>query len=177
MLGDERAFREIVERYHQQLYRLVWYQFEDTGEVEDIVQETFLKLWQKPHLFDASKGRFSHWISHVCQRHAISYWRKNQSHLDAIVSDKDGVEPISDQQQSQLDDADPLLQELIHQHSCTELKQALHQLPLVSRQVVVLFYFEHESQAAIATMLKLSPRSVEAQLYRARKKIRQLLQS
>lgn len=45
---DTAAFAEIVRRYHQPVYRLVWRMTGGHADSEDIAQEAFLKLWQNP---------------------------------------------------------------------------------------------------------------------------------
>src|SRR5437899_2383258 len=59
--GEERAFRELVERYQARLLNFVYRTIGDRERAEDLVQEVFIRVYRHIHRFDTSK-KFSTWV-------------------------------------------------------------------------------------------------------------------
>ena len=59
--GDDRAFGELVRRYDQRLLNFVYRTIGDRERSEDLIQETFVRVYRHLHRFDQSK-KFSTWI-------------------------------------------------------------------------------------------------------------------
>ena len=172
--ADVKAYAILVERYHLKLYQFVWYQFEQPSEAEDIVQEVFLKLWQRPQQFDVTKASFKTWLFRLAHNQAISHWRKHQRH-EVLLESADALQELLEKKPWHLapEDNSPLKQ-LLQQQQAEELKQKIDTLlPVPMKAIVILYYLEEMSQKAIASSLGISVRAVEANLYRAKYKLRQ----
>src|SRR5258707_15609786 len=59
--GEERAFRELVERYQSRLLNFIYRTIGDKERAEDLVQEAFIRVYRHIHRFDTTK-KFSTWI-------------------------------------------------------------------------------------------------------------------
>src|SRR5712671_2969891 len=72
---EPQALAELYDRYGRLVYSLVLRVVRDTGIAEDLVQETFLRVWNRVQGFDAQKGSISPWLLAVARNRAIDYLR------------------------------------------------------------------------------------------------------
>src|SRR6266540_2355181 len=72
---DPQALAELYDRYGRVVYALILRVVRDTGIAEDLVQETFLRVWNRVHGFDAEKGSVGPWLLAVARNRAIDYLR------------------------------------------------------------------------------------------------------
>src|SRR5690606_25784533 len=64
--GDHPAFAQLVRRHATRFYRVAYRFTADRQEAEDVVQDAFIRLWEKPQRFEAGKGAaFSTWFYRV----------------------------------------------------------------------------------------------------------------
>src|ERR1700738_3511129 len=72
---DPHALAELYDRYGRLVYSLILRVVRDTGIAEDLVQETFLRVWNRVAGFDAQKGSIGPWLLAVARNRAIDYLR------------------------------------------------------------------------------------------------------
>lgn len=72
---EEKAFAEIYERYSKSLYGVINSVLHDTELSEEVLQDTFVKIWNKASTFDSSKGRFFTWMLNIARNGAIDKTR------------------------------------------------------------------------------------------------------
>src|SRR5256714_7207674 len=72
---DPQALAELYDRYGRIAYSLILRIVRDAGIAEDLVQETFLRVWNRVHGFDAQKGSIGPWLLAVARNRAIDYLR------------------------------------------------------------------------------------------------------
>src|SRR6202163_4688397 len=72
---DPKAMAELYDRYGRLAYTLILRIVRDTGIAEDLVQETFLRVWNRVQGFDAEKGSIGPWLLAVARNRAIDYLR------------------------------------------------------------------------------------------------------
>ncbi len=77
--GDQAAFRKIVEEYRQQAFSMAFRIVCDEEEARDIVQESFIKIWQKIDTYDMSM-KFSTWLYKIVANSAIDRMRQIKRH-------------------------------------------------------------------------------------------------
>lgn len=90
---DAAAFGYLYDNYSAAIYGVIYRHFEDQEQSEDILQETFVKIWKNIDSYDASKGRLYTWMLNIARNLAIDHKRsrsfksgeKNQS-LDVSVN-------------------------------------------------------------------------------------------
>src|ERR1700722_724604 len=70
---DPRALAELYDRYGRLVYALIFRVVRDTGIAEDLVQETFLRVWNRVQGFEAEKGAVGPWLLAVARNRAIDY--------------------------------------------------------------------------------------------------------
>src|SRR3990172_10167686 len=68
---DQRALEVLYDRYGDYVYSVCLRMVGDVQLAEDLSQEVFLRLWRRPDLFDASRGRFVTWLLSVARNRGI----------------------------------------------------------------------------------------------------------
>ena len=93
--GDENAYVELVNRYKDKLLNFVFYFIKDEELSEDIVQETFIRLYQKKHYYKQI-AKFSTWIYTIARNLSNTELRKknrsNMVYLSQIYKNKKDYE-------------------------------------------------------------------------------------
>ena len=79
---DMKAFETLYGMYSENIMGAVNVIVKDDAAAEEITQDVFLKIWDKAHSYDPSKGRFFTWVLNIARNAAIDHWRsqsyKNQ---------------------------------------------------------------------------------------------------
>lgn len=76
--GDRKAFMTVTQLYQKNVFLLAYSFFHNKEDALDVVQETFLRFYQKVHLY--KKGRnFKNWLLQITKNICIDYYRKNYS--------------------------------------------------------------------------------------------------
>jgi RNA polymerase sigma-70 factor (ECF subfamily) len=153
------AFASLVDRHRLRVISLARAVTQDPVEARDIAQEMFLKLWERPQLFDSTKARFTTWLHRVTVNLSIDRKRAQR-----FVPLDDVTDPF---------DSAPSLIERLH---IADLRAAVHRacftLPNRQRQALALFYLEELPQKEAAAEMQMSEGAFESLLQRARKSLR-----
>lgn len=112
------------------------------GEAEEVVQETFVQVWQKARDYDASRGGAAAWIMTITRSRAIDRLRKRGAGERAAATSS-GSDPEPEQAPSPLEAAEV--------HELRErIRAALRELPREQRTAIELAYYQGLSQSEIA---------------------------
>ncbi len=76
--SDEYAFEILVEEYKNLVYFIARKYVKDTDDVKDIVQDVFLKVWNKIGLYDSSKAPFNVWLTEITKNTCFNYLKKKK---------------------------------------------------------------------------------------------------
>ena len=74
-----RPLEELYRRYEARLYGLGLRLLSDQGLAEELVQETFVRLWQQAHRFDPARGSVGSFLFAIARRLAVDLWRRPSS--------------------------------------------------------------------------------------------------
>jgi RNA polymerase sigma-70 factor (ECF subfamily) len=158
--GDRDAQRQIFEDFSPQIYRLT-VRMAGEQEAADLTQQVFLQVFTKIDQF-AGKSQFETWLYRIAINTVLQHRRKASRHrLVPLAND-----PIDDRPQ------DP--DRIDHQEL---LDQALHQVDADLRVIFVLREVEELSYRAIASVLDLSEGTVASRLNRARRELKDRLET
>lgn len=155
--GDARALERIYERHSRGVYSLAVRLLSDATAAEEVVQETFLKLWRQPSAFQPSRGRLLPWLLGVAHHHAVDLLRRRrleQRHRVSAPLSRSGDEVADLVEHLGLTstDEDP-------QNGAATFDQrvaigtALATLPVEQRLPLELAYYRGMTQYEIATSL------------------------
>ncbi len=76
---DTNAMAELYDKYGGLLYSVILRSVSNQATAEDLVQETFLRIWNRIHTFDLERGRLEGWIITIARNRAIDYLRSLRS--------------------------------------------------------------------------------------------------
>lgn len=162
--GDHQAFSQIVEQHSGLFFHAAYRMCANSEEAEDIVQDAFLKLWDKPEAFRADKGaKFTTWFYRVVTNLAIDRTRrrKPQTHPDVL-------DYIADQK--------PLADEALEQNQKGDvLEAAIQKLPERQKAALNLCFYEGLSNKEAAEILNVGVKGLESLLMRAKKSLKEQL--
>ncbi len=156
--GDLRAFENLYQRFHQRLYLYAKRISGSVQEAEEIVQDTFVKTWQKLNSFRA-ESHFYTWLRKIASRVWIDRLRTKNAKVW--------------QQSAEFDDIYPTVSSSSGQQR--DLERLITQLPEGARTVFVMHDVEGYTHQEISELAGLAVGTSKAQLFRARKLLRECL--
>ena len=83
--GSAEAFASLYDRHADVVYAVAMRTTRDHGRAADIVQETFLALWDRAELFDPNRGSLRGWLSAIARNRAIDQVRHASRHDSALA--------------------------------------------------------------------------------------------
>ncbi|MCK5057300.1 MAG: sigma-70 family RNA polymerase sigma factor [Candidatus Aminicenantes bacterium] len=150
--GSHPCFEELVCRYSRRLFHFLRPRMSTDQDTEDLVQETFLKIYRYIDRFD-QRYKFSTWLYTTASRLVISYYRKQRE-----------KEPVFETASSAAGPQEQMLKDESHQN----LWQAARALQKNQYQALWLRYMEDMPVEEIARVLKRTRLHVRVLLHRAR---------
>jgi len=133
---DPQAMTQIFDRYAGLVFSIALRVLKDPGQAEDVVQEIFTQIWQRPGAFVSSKGSLGAWLVVVARNRAIDLIRRRRptdSLEDHVITSK--VNIASEVERTTL---------------MQKVRTALDTLPSEQRLSVELAYFDGLTQTEIA---------------------------
>ncbi len=174
--GNQHAFAELLGYYKESLYHLLLKMVQSKEDAEDLMIETFEKVFRKIHSYKTDYA-FSTWLFRIATNHGIDYIRsKQQNKYDNIYIDKI-YEYDNDFQKSVIIAEKSLNPEesIVSSQEKKIVKEVVQKLPPDYRRIVVLRYFEDYSYSEIAEKLDLPIGTVKARLFRSRELLQSIL--
>ncbi|MHA6280924.1 RNA polymerase sigma factor [Salinimicrobium sp. CAU 1759] len=86
-LGDERAQMKIYKQYSKAMYNIAWRIVKDSAEAEDIIQECFLKAFDKLDTFEGT-STFGAWLKRIVVNHSIAVYNKYTRYSEVQYDDQ-----------------------------------------------------------------------------------------
>jgi RNA polymerase sigma-70 factor (ECF subfamily) len=161
--GDAGAFGVLVERYSGRVFSLVRRICPGREDAEEVVQDTFLKVYRQLTRF-RRESSFSSWLYRIAWNTALSRLRKNRA-AGHFTAWEDGRFRLDDEAEPPWEDADTREEQL------ERLEAALDRLPPEDRFLLLLFYREDKPVREIAHITGMSEGQVKTRLHRIRKRL------
>lgn len=165
---DADAFNELMLRFLPMIERYTFRLCRSTEITEDVVQETFLRLWQGADRYDPAKATLSTWLHRIAHNLCMDLFRKHQR-LSPLPDDWE--DELSDSTVNGTDNANTPLSAFEQHRKTAQVAEALDALPERQRSVLLLSYFQGFSNQEIGTIHDLSIAAVESLLARARRNL------
>lgn len=164
---DAGAMQELYDRYGRLVYSLIQRMVRNSAAAEDLVQETFLRVWNRMQAFDQERGALGPWVLTVARNRAIDYLRSADGKMSAGTLELDRLEHPArfcdfEDRALSLDRA-------------RRLKDAFEKLTPHQKIVVELAYYEGLSQTEMAERLQQPLGTVKTWVRSALKVLREQL--
>src|SRR5438876_1490512 len=143
--GDANALEQLYARHSRDVYSLALRLLTDGPAAEEVVQETFLKLWRQPSAYQPSRGRLLPWLLGVAHHHAVDLLRRRQLEQRHRVAglphvNGDGVTDLLDSLGLTSSEGDPQTRAGGFEQQMV-VARALCGLPIAQRLPVELAYY------------------------------------
>ena len=168
--GDAASFEPLVRKYSPRLFATARRYARRESEVEDIVQEVWLKAYQKLAGF-RGEAPFEHWLMRLAVRTCYDFLRAHQRNREAVLADlsdaeSDWLERFAQQPDTASEDAAAARQ---------LIERVLEQLSPAARLVITLLELEDRSVKEISKLTGWSMPLVKVRAFRARAEMRKIL--
>lgn len=172
--GDVAAFDGLILKYRERLYAIIYNLTSNREDAADLTQETFIKAFRSINRFKG-KSSFFTWIYRIAVNTTYTYLRRNRlrrffsfDHMHEELAPSEVLEAITAKSNLPREGALKELQE--------RLNEALQNLSLKHRTVVVLFEIEGMSHQEIAEVMNCSVGTVRSRLHYAKQQLQTQLQ-
>lgn len=166
---DARALSELYDEYSEMIFALATRILREPTAAEGVVQQVFLLVWQKAHMYEPQKGRVSTWLCTITRNLSIDVWRKGKRSTE-LITDGD-VEKIVDDSEN----TNPLSQYIENERRRLVI-QALESIPKAQRMAVDLAYYGGLSHRQIAETLGEPLGTIKTRIQLGLYKLRQALE-
>ena len=146
--GDGDALEALYDRHAPTVFAITLKVIGDRAAAEDVLQETFWRVWRSARTFQAQRGSFTSWLFRIARNLAIDAYRKRNVRPAEIISAEDPdqlLDQVSDPDVNVVEQAQSAMEN-------RQVRTALATLPRVQRQVIELAYFYGLTRQEIAEM-------------------------
>ena len=168
LAGQQDAYRALLARHREGVFRLIRATTGDPHEALDITQETFVAAFSALARYDGERP-FSVWVRQIALNKCRDWARRRR--VRAFFTRAVPLEDAFDL----ADDAVPADVQAADRAELARVAAAMAQLPARLREALVLRTVDGLSQAEAAEVLAVSEKTIETRLYRARAKLKALL--
>jgi RNA polymerase sigma-70 factor, ECF subfamily len=144
--GNSAALEVLYDRYASIILGISLKVTGDQALAEDVLQETFWRVWQSAATYQPQLGSFTGWLFRIARNLAIDAYRRRNVRPQAI-SGLEGSDPILDEMPDPNTDVPEQAQSILKNR---QIRKALASLPVVQRQVIEMAYFYGMTRQEIA---------------------------
>ncbi len=153
--GDNRAREQLYKDYAARVYMLCMRYTGDSTLAEDLMQDSFIRIFDNIRKYDSNKASLKTWISHITVNLLIDHLRRNKKFTFVSIDEQ------------KLDIVEPEYNSLIHVPQDVILKM-IADLPDSKRTVFNLYCLENYTHKEIAELLGIKENTSSSILYKAR---------
>lgn len=159
--GTESAFDLLYENYSDAIFGIILKIVKNRELAEDILQESFLKIWNNFSTFDSNKGRLYTWMLNIARNSAIDALKSKQERNSLQNQELESSVYTIDQQYQTQTNTDKI-----------GLKKIVESLPKDEMEILQKMYFEGFTQAEIADSMEIPLGTVKTRARQAIQKLR-----
>jgi RNA polymerase sigma-70 factor (ECF subfamily) len=168
-LGQVDALSELYDRYGRMVYSIALNSIGDAAVAEEVVQDVFLRVWEKAGTYDVGIAKVSTWLTSIARHRAIDEFRRGMRRPEKTsvswteLSSSDSLYGPGPEEETELSMQNKFVRE------------ALNTLAPEERKALALAYFMGYSQSEIAQRLSLPLGTVKTRIRNAMQKLRLVL--
>ena len=172
--GDESAFEELVRKYQQPVFNVIYHTTGHATDIEDIAQKIFAKIYFSLPKFE--KGRpFSPWLYRIAVNQCYDELRRRKrrkwmTFSEMNLDDTEAIDAVVSKPELQPHDSG----ERTHLHGL--LLKLLDHLPRQQRTAVILRDLEDVPYEKVASILQVSEQAARLKVFRGRSRLRALME-
>ena len=162
LAGRQAAYRELLGRHREPVFRLVRGSIGDGDAALDVTQETFIAAFAALKSYDGTRP-FKTWVARIAINKCRDWARRRA--VRRFFSFALPIEAAA----TVADEGIPADRQLAGQIELARVREAIAKLPLAIREPLILHAIDGSTQAETAEILGISEKAVETRIYRARK--------
>lgn len=170
--GDLAAFEQLYDRYSSTIYALLLRILASPEDAQEVLQETFVKVWTSARMFDALRGSEVAWLISIARSRGIDRLRSRK-----IRSDRENDAGREISIHAGFVHTATGAEEAILSQERTAVRSALSELPEAQRVALELAYFDGLSQSEIAEKLGEPLGTIKTRMQLGMKKLRERLRT
>lgn len=156
VFGDETAFADLYERFSSLVYTVAARVTGDGRAAEDVTQEVFLAVWQRPLAFDPARGSLRGWLAMLAHRRAVDLVRREETHRRTSRDGRLYAGAVSR--------GDPVGDQVADADAAERLGTALRALPEHLSRAITLAYLEGHTYREVAVELGVPEGTAKSRL-------------
>jgi RNA polymerase sigma-70 factor (ECF subfamily) len=167
---NTRAFRVLYSRYEMRIYNFILRYTGNKEIAQDLLQETFTRVWFAAHLFNHDGGHFKGWLHAIALNIARNEMSKKRyayhyAEVSEIQYKDEPINPRAEEPDAQIEHADLK----------NTITQALGKLSPVLREIIILKHYQQLKFKEIAEMTNTPEGTLKARFHRAIAELKELL--
>jgi RNA polymerase sigma factor (sigma-70 family) len=165
---DEDALKKLYDRYERPVYAFVYRMVINSMIAEEIVQELFLRIWNRTERFDGGQGQLTGWMFTLARNITVDFLRRQRNRTPQYAADSEQLNFVVDDKIDTDAEADK-------QWVGEQVKEALQALNKDQRQIVELIYFQGYTHQEISDRHTIPLIAVKTRVRLALKQLQQRL--
>ena len=151
--GDESALTEVYDQYASFVYGLALRVIGDPRAAEDVSQDVFVSVWERPEAFDPERGCLRTWLGTLAHRRAVDYVRREEARRRRTERDAS--------RRTTVPDVEEIAVALV---TAERVRDALDLLPDDQRRAIQLAYFGGKTYRQVAEVLGIPEGTAKSRL-------------
>ena len=151
--GEEGALNEIYDQFASFVYGLALRVIGDARAAEDVSQDVFVSVWERPEAFDPERGSLRTWLGTLAHRRAVDYVRREEARRRR--TERDASRRVS------VPDVEEIAVALV---TAERVRDALDLLPDDQRRAIQLAYFGGKTYRQVAEVLGIPEGTAKSRL-------------
>jgi RNA polymerase sigma-70 factor (ECF subfamily) len=164
---EPQAMTDLYDRFGRLAYSVIMAIVHDAAVAEDLLQETFLRVWNRVHAFEAGRGALGPWLLAVARNRAIDHIRSLNARMDRNSCEID----VREHPSLFVD----MEREVLNADHARLIRKAISTLTVQQQKVIELAYYEGLSQSEMAQRMGEPLGTVKTWVRTALKNLRQQL--
>jgi RNA polymerase sigma-70 factor (ECF subfamily) len=156
--GDQGAFAEMYDRYSGAINGVITRIVRDTEASQDVLQDTFVKVWRNIQSYDSSKGSFFTWMLNIARNTSIDALRKLKKEGKTEIQNWDAAVGVIGAAQQNI--------------NSIGLRKLVEKLPDEQRIMIEYIYFQGYTQQEVADELNMPLGTVKTRTRLAMRELR-----
>ena len=162
--GSEEALAEVYDTHGPIVYGMALQVTRDRGAAEDVVQEVFVDLWQRPERFDPHRAPLRHWLCMIARRRGIDWIRRRRAQENVRLAAIE-LPPA------------PFEDEMLASTSYKQVRNAVADLPEPHRRAIFLAFYHGLTYREVAEALSIPEGTAKWRLRNALRRIGEQLKA
>lgn len=172
--GDQRAFEELVEKYKQPVFNMIYRTLPDAAEAEDLAQTVFIQVYKSATRYRV-EAKFSTWLFTIARNLCLNELRRRSRHPAESIEAPGGLEEDAPARQYEDNRNVAPPERLVRDELVAKVAEALNDLPENQRAAVLLYQEQEKSYEEIAEIMQSSLSATKSLIHRARETLKQRL--